>query len=389
MIAAQWGPAAVLIAPDLHIVTVFGREAPTYIDWPEMRDAPPRHILDRIKEPLVAPLRKVLDAARKNGQAQVTEGFLPTDGAEDRIVLHAQPLGREAPDYYLVSFLAPAAPSGGGPESATPFPPRTNPGARSGPAGETTATPPGPGSALTETRLSLDAAQTRIADMTRALEHLSEQAQCREEELRTTLEELETTNEELESTNEELSTLNDELVARNRSLNRLNDDLNNLEQSVEIPLIVLNHDLTLRRHTAAAERVLQVSAADIGRPLSAIAGIRRTLPTLDIAPLAASAMDDANAFEQEIQAGDGRWHLLQAKPYRQDDSIDGAIVTLTDIDTVKRAHKQIEQARNYAQAILRTARVPLVILRSDLRIETANEAFYETFRLTETSSGGI
>lgn len=385
MNAAQWGPAAVLIDPGLHIVTVFGREAPTYVDWSETHDTTPRHILDRIKEPLVAPLRKVLGAARKNGRAEATEGFLPRDGAEDRIILHAQPLGRGAPDYYLVSFLAPAAPSGCVPENATPLPPRANPGALSGTVGEEAASPPGPGFALNEARLSLDAAQTRIADMARDLEHLSEQAQCREEELRTTLEELETTNEELESTNEELSTLNDELAARNHSLNRLNDDLNNLERSVEIPLIVLNHDLTLRRHTAAAERVLQVSAADIGRPLSAIAGIRRTLPTLDIAPLAASAMDDANGYEQEIQASDGRWHLLQAKPYRQGDIIDGAIVTLTDIDTVKRAHKQIEQARSYAEAILRTARVPLVILRSDLRIETANGAFYETFRLTETS----
>ena len=51
-----------------------------------------------------------------------------------------------------------------------------------------------------------------------------------------------------------------------------------------------------------------------------------------------------------------------------------------DINDLKRAEREAEAARDYAESILRTVRTPLVVLRADLRVDTANEAFYKTFR---------
>ena len=51
---------------------------------------------------------------------------------------------------------------------------------------------------------------------------------------------------------------------------------------------------------------------------------------------------------------------------------------------IKRAHVEIEELKNalvYAEAIIDTIHEPLIVLHPDLRVRTANRAFYETFKL--------
>jgi two-component system CheB/CheR fusion protein len=49
-------------------------------------------------------------------------------------------------------------------------------------------------------------------------------------------------------------------------------------------------------------------------------------------------------------------------------------------------NEQITAARDYAEAIILNIREPLLVLDKDLRIKTANNAFYNTFRVTETET---
>ena len=74
------------------------------------------------------------------------------------------------------------------------------------------------------------------------------------EELRTINEEFQTAQEELQSTNEELTTLNDELRNRNAALVTLTDDLNNVLEGAEIPLLILDKELHIRRFTPQSAR---------------------------------------------------------------------------------------------------------------------------------------
>jgi two-component system CheB/CheR fusion protein len=53
-----------------------------------------------------------------------------------------------------------------------------------------------------------------------------------------------------------------------------------------------------------------------------------------------------------------------------------------------RLNDELLAARNYAEAILRTTREPLVVLCADLRVNTANEAFYKTFQATPEQTEG-
>jgi len=59
-----------------------------------------------------------------------------------------------------------------------------------------------------------------------------------------------------------------------------------------------------------------------------------------------------------------------------------------NIEALKRSEEEKREARDYAEAIVRTARDPLVILDADLRLHTANQAFYNLFKVSAAESEG-
>jgi PAS domain S-box-containing protein len=59
-----------------------------------------------------------------------------------------------------------------------------------------------------------------------------------------------------------------------------------------------------------------------------------------------------------------------------------------DINDLKRSEREAKASRDYAEATIRTARDPLIVLRADLRVNTANEAFYKTFKTTPDQTEG-
>ena len=95
----------------------------------------------------------------------------------------------------------------------------------------------------------------------------NEEIQSANEELQSTNEELETTKEELQSANEELHTVNDELQNRNAILTQASNDLQNLLNSVNLPLLMLGNALDIRHFTPPTQRVMNLRASDIGRPV--------------------------------------------------------------------------------------------------------------------------
>jgi PAS domain S-box-containing protein len=218
------------------------------------------------------------------------------------------------------------------------------------------------------------------------LQSASEETQSSNEELQSINEELETSKEELESSNEELITLNEELNNRNAELGVLNSDLVNLLGSAQMPILMLDGRLRIRRFTPAAEKLLNLIPADVGRP---IGDFKLNLDCPDLERLIMEAIDTVSVKEVETQDGAGRWHSLRVRPYKTlENKIEGAVVTLVDIDALKKTEREIRSARDYAEAVLRTTRDPLLVLRADLRVESANEAFYKTFNVNPAETEG-
>ena len=200
------------------------------------------------------------------------------------------------------------------------------------------------------------------------------------EELQSTNEELQTAKEEIQATNEELITTNDELRSRNLQQNRDGSDLNNFVDSISVPILMLTNDLRIRRFTLAAQRLFNFIPSDLGRPFK---DLRTAFDLSHLEAIALEVLETLNTQDQEIQTQTGHWYSIRTRPYRTaENRIDGVTIVFFDINALKRQAATLEAARNYAEAIVRTIQVPLLVLDGALRVKTANQAFCDTFQVT-------
>jgi two-component system CheB/CheR fusion protein len=334
---------------------------------------PTVQLLSLARDDLAGPLRKALDEARRTHLPVRREKVRVSDHLPHTITLRVIPLKNLSERYFLVLFEDSGRPRR---QSApVPEPPRGPADARKlrSRCAELEAE-------LAEARDFLEALQQQHDRAHDELQGSHEELQSANEELQSINEELETSKEELESGSEELVTVNEEMAFRNGELSRLNSDLNNFHVSMNTAIVVLGRDLTIRRFTPLAGNLFNLMAADVGRPLG---GIRHNLAVEDLEDFMRKVIALATAREAEVRDRNGHWYLLRARPYlTAENVVDGVVIVLLDIDALKRSEQTLLQERDYAEATLRTAREPLIILRPDLTVNTANEAFYRTFGLT-------
>ena len=160
------------------------------------------------------------------------------------------------------------------------------------------------------------------------LQSANEEILSSNEELQSTNEELETAKEELQSTNEELNTVNDELRNRNADISTVNNDLTNLLSSIDLAVVMLGPDATIRRFTPMAQSTLGLIQADIGRPfLNINPGV--SIPGLQ--QMVLQVIGNAQVIEKEITNGEGHTYQLRILPYRTaEGKHEGAVITLAD-----------------------------------------------------------
>jgi PAS domain S-box-containing protein len=206
------------------------------------------------------------------------------------------------------------------------------------------------------------------------------------EELQSTNEELETAKEELQSTNEELVTLNDELQHRNDELTVLTNDLSNLLVGVDIPVLVLDADLNVRRFTPVAGALLNLIPGDVGRPFSDIAS---TLDVSDWPALFTQVTDEGRSVEREVSDPKGHRYSLRVRPYKTSDNrIAGVLVVMLDTDLIYRARDQAQKSGDYSRAIVDTVNEALVVLDAEYRILSVNKSFGSLFGTSITDIEG-
>jgi two-component system, chemotaxis family, CheB/CheR fusion protein len=162
------------------------------------------------------------------------------------------------------------------------------------------------------------------------LKSANEENESSNEELQSTNEELETAKEELQSTNEELTTLNEELSNRNLEMMQLTGELNNLLASIQMPIVMVDNALTVRRATPAARGAFNILPTDIGRPL---VELRPNIDVPDLENILQEVIETLGTRERKVRDREGRDYVLRVRPYRTtDNKIDGAVLTLIDMD---------------------------------------------------------
>ena len=220
-----------------------------------------------------------------------------------------------------------------------------------------------------------DSFQTSHEELTAA----NEEVLATNEELQSTNEELETSKEELQSVNEELVTVNNQLNEKVEELGQSNDDLANFLNSSEVGTIFLDTRFCIRRFTPATTKLLSLLPLDLGRPVEHISN---RFIDVSLTAIADSVLKNLTAIEKEVRSADGLWYLMRCLPYRTlGNKIDGVVFTFTDVTHLKDAH-------NYAESIITTIRESLVVLNPELKVVSANPAFYRTFQVSPEETEG-
>jgi two-component system, chemotaxis family, CheB/CheR fusion protein len=376
----QFAPPAVLINANLQILQFRGATG-AYLEPPTGKAS--FDVLKMARTGLMMPLRSAINKAKKeNATARKEQVRIEEDGKTRTVNVEVIPLKNLRDLCFLVVFEdadkagASSATSRGTHRLIEAPRARVDRGFRAARSRRIAALE----AELAETRDYVQSIQEQHEAANEELQASNEEVQSANEELQSINEVLETSKEELESANEELTTLNEEMGNRHTELNRLNSDLLNIQTSAHLAIVLLGRDLTIRRFSVPAEKQLNLLASDVGRPVS---HVRHNLDIPDLEPLIIEVIDSVRARERELQDKDGRWFSLRVRPYlTRDNTVDGAVLVLVDINDLKRSKLAIASAREYAENIIGTMREPLVVLDSDLRVERVNRAFYRTFGVT-------
>jgi two-component system, chemotaxis family, CheB/CheR fusion protein len=232
----------------------------------------------------------------------------------------------------------------------------------------------------------LRAAQEHAQAAFEELETSNEELKSANEEYQSTNEELETSKEELQSFNEELETVNTELNRKVAELDKANSDLQNLLESTQIATIFLDGELHIKSFTPAAVGMFRLIAGDVGQPITDLAA---RFHGADLAQDIRDVLKSPLSRERQLAGENGRHYQMRILPYRTvHNVIDGVVITFTDVTQLKKEEQRALGAKAYAENIVQTVREPLLVLDADLRVQSANKSFYETFRATAEDTEG-
>jgi len=363
-IVARHAPAGVVINESLDILQSRGHTAP----YLEMTPGATRlQLMKMLRQDLTGQVHTSVRTAIETGIPVQATATIESDGTTVNVAIEVLPLNGSSPNprYYLLLF----SPTGPRKDLVV----NDHKQKREFPAKERDRTLAQAQSDLLANQLY---AQSLIEERDATNQELisaNEEIQSANEELQSANEELETTKEELQSANEELQTVNEELQQRNNVLTQTSNDLANLLNSVNIPVLMLNNQLQIRQFTPLAERLMNIRASDIGRP---IREIRLNLSMEDLEPTLQDVLDTLGTREMEVQDREGHWRLMRVRPYRTtDNKIEGVVLILVDIDELRRIQLSLRDARDFSQAVIEGSQIPLVVLTMELRIRTVNAAF--------------
>ncbi len=188
------------------------------------------------------------------------------------------------------------------------------------------------------------------------LQSANEEIQSSNEELQSTNEELETAKEEIQSTNEELTTVNEELMNMNAELIVSNNDLNNLLSNINIPVILLDNDMKIRRFTNTAGKLLNLIPGDVGRKLT---DININLSILNLKKIIAEVRK-ANAIKEKlVKDTKSNWYFMRVRPYMMVESkIEGVIIAFIDVTELKKSISDLEKSN-----------MEVISVNKDLKVE--------------------
>ena len=142
-------------------------------------------------------------------------------------------------------------------------------------------------------------------------------------------------------------------------------DLQNVLYSTDVATLFLDVSLNIRFFTPATKSIFSILPSDIGRPL---ADLHSLATDHDLPSDAGVVLKSGKAIDREIETPDGVFFCRSMLPYRaHDESVEGLVITFTDITERKRAAKALVDARMEAERANAAKSRFLAIASHDLR----------------------
>jgi signal transduction histidine kinase len=167
--------------------------------------------------------------------------------------------------------------------------------------------------------------------------------------------------------------------------NEVTTGLINILDSIDVPIVVVQRDLTMAAFNQAAVDALGLSLSDIGRTprdISVLAG----LPRLEefCSEVIAGGVESRIDFRDEEA-----WFVVRISPYTGgDDQVAGTVLTFTNATAFRASISEAIYERECTKAILNTVADPLVVLGADQRVQSGNRSFYTMFGISPDESQG-
>ena len=351
-LAGRFAPPAVAIDDRADIIYYHGDTA-RYLRAPS--GVATQNLFSLALEGMVPHLRRLIEAVRKAGQAQSVHARAILPDGPRNLILEAGPI-EGAGNWLLVTFVDEAPPR------LTASDPPPSPSSREEELQDEVAL-------LREELASTSWSASRTLEETRAY---SEEITSMNEELRAANEELETSKEELQSLNEELRTVNGQLRETVSQLRERTADLDNLLRSTGVATLFLDSELGVRWFSPGLIGLFLIREGDIGRPLDHLV---RNFDDPALEDECRRVLRTLSSREDQVRAPGGRSFIRRITPYRASgDRIGGLVLTLSDVT-------EIQNARRYAERIVETVPIPLLVLDTELCVVSANPSFYQTFKI--------
>jgi two-component system CheB/CheR fusion protein len=329
LLLSRYVPPAVLINHQLEILQTRGHTA-SFLELPPGKAS--LNLLKMARPGLLFELRNAIEEAREKGFEAIRQDVrVEEDGKGKTVSVRVIPFKVSSQEQYSFLIIFESSSSA---ENRLPAPANSNIPASSlvyEPVVTEERSELGRqivhlGQELAATREYLQSIIESQEGTNEELQSANEEIQSGNEELQSTNEELQTSKEELESANEELHTVNEEMQHRNELLTQLNNDLTNLLYSVNLPIVMLSADLSVRRFTPQAAAALGLNSNDIGRPMPRL---RLKIDMGDLEQNLLDVIQQVQSKQFSVQDNDGKWCILRIVPYRtMDNRIDGVVLSV-------------------------------------------------------------
>jgi signal transduction histidine kinase len=162
-------------------------------------------------------------------------------------------------------------------------------------------------------------------------------------------------------------------------------DLINILDNVEVPIVVVQRDLTMAAFNQAAVDALGLSSSDIGRKpskISVLAGLSRL--EQHCSEVITGGVESRIDFRHEEEL-----FVVRISPYRGgDDQVGGTVLTFTNVTAFRASIDQAIYERESTRAILNTVADALVVLGADQQVQSGNRSFYTMFGISPDESQG-